>query len=252
MEEEKQQTNIMDITSSLIVVAVAALIHSSFQLSVSMLTLLSSHTIGKKRSHSRLLLLTHSFALGAGVMTMLLLSFIALILSYVLSSASSYMLAWTITCGVLAGVGVSVWLFYYRKQAGTTLWLPRGIARFLSQRTRATNQSAEAFSLGLTSILGELLFIAAPILMSALILIHLPAVWQLVGIALYTIVSLGSLLVVNALIGSGHSISRIQKWRESNKSFLQFSAGTGLLALGFYVYVEQVVTETAMAAARSL
>jgi len=242
----------MNILSSLIIISVAALIHASFQLSVSMLTLLSSHTIGKKRSHSRLILLTNAFAIGAGVMTMLLLSFTALLFSYLLNSASSYMLAWTISCGILVGVGISVWMFYYRKQSGTTLWVPRNAARFLTQRTRATKQSAEAFSLGLTSIVGELLFIAAPIIVTALVLIELPVIWQLTGIALYTVVSLGSILIVNGLIGSGHSISRIQKWRENNKSFLQFSAGTGLLVLGCYVYVEQVVTETAMAAARAL
>ncbi len=242
----------MDILSSLIIITVAALIHASFQLSVSMLTLLSSHTIGKKRSYSRLVLLTNSFAFGAGIMTMLLLSFTAMALKYALGSSGSSALAWTMSSGFLVGVGVSVWIFYYRKQTGTTLWVPRGVAQFLSDRTRKTKQSAEAFSLGLTSVLGELLFVAAPIIVSALVLITLPTTWQLVGIGLYTLISLGSILTVNALISSGHSISRIQKWRESNKSFLQFTAGTGLLALGFYVYVEEVVTETAMAAARAL
>ena len=242
----------MDILPSLIIIAAAALIHASFQLSISMLTLLSSHTIGQKRSHSRLILLTNSFAFGAGTMTLLLLSFAALVFNHTIGGSGSSMLAWTVSSGFLVGVGLSVWLFYYRKQSGTTLWVPRNVARFLSDRTRKTKQSAEAFSLGLTSVLGEILFIAAPLTVSALVLIGLPAMWQLTGIALYTVVSLGSILIVNGLIGSGHSISRIQKWRENNKSFLQFSAGTGLLALGFYVYVEQVVTETAMAAARSL
>jgi hypothetical protein len=51
------------------------------------------------------------------------------------------------------------------------------------------------------------------------------------------------------LIGGGHTISGIQRWREQNKRFLQFVAGSALIVLGFYVYVEQVLTPTVMAAA---
>jgi hypothetical protein len=52
---------------------------------------------------------------------------------------------------------------------------------------------------------------------------------------------MSSLLIVNGLIGSGHKISSIQKWRENNKRFLQFAAGSGLLILGCYLYVDKVV-----------
>lgn len=239
----------MNIPSSLIIVAVAALIHASFQLSISMLTLLSSHTIGKKRSNARLILLTNSFVLGVATMTLFMLSFAALLVAPVAVHGNAPLLLWTISCGLLIGLGISVWLFYYRKEAGTTLWIPRGMAKYLSDRSKQTKHSAEAFGLGLSSVIGELLFIFAPILVSALVLVRLEPVWQLTGVVLYTFVSSLSLLTVNALIGSGHSISRIQKWREANKSFLQFAAGSGLLVLGFYIYVDQVVAVSVMAAA---
>ena len=241
----------MNVIDSLVIVAMAALIHASFQLSVSMLTLLSSHTIGAKRSHARLLGLTGAFTSGAAVMTMLLVAATALLVQLGLSPATDTF-AWVITCGLLLGLGIAVWIFYYRREQGTTLWLPRGMARYLSDRTKATKQTAEAFGLGVSSVLAELLFIFAPVLVSVLILVRLEPVWQLVGIALYTSLSLFPLLVVNGLIGSGHRISAIQRWREENKSFLQFVAGGGLLVLGFYVYVDQVLTPTVMAAAGGL
>jgi len=75
-------------------------------------------------------------------------------------------------------------------------------------------------------------------------LIHLQPVWQLVGVGIYTVISLFSLVVVWVLIGSGHTLSRIQRWREENKYFLQFAAGSGLLVLGFFVYVNQVLGPT--------
>jgi len=233
----------MDIISSLAIVAFAALIHASFQLSVSMLTLLSGHAIGAKTGHMKLLRLTNGFLLGVALMTMLLL---CLVLQHSFGNQVPY-LVWAIACGLVLGLGIAVWSFYYRKEKGTSLWLPRGLARYLGERAKATKQSGEAFGLGLSSVIAELIFIFAPMAISSLVLIQLEPTMQLAGIALYTFVSLLSLLIVSGLIGSGHRLSRIQKWREDNKRFLQFASGSGLLILGFYVYVDQIVTATTLA-----
>ncbi|MGK2896476.1 MAG: hypothetical protein ACSLEY_02665 [Candidatus Saccharimonadales bacterium] len=241
----------MDTLSSLIIIAVAGLIHASFQLSVSMLTLLSSHTIGRKHSQMRLVLLSNSFTLGVGVMTLLLLSTTTLFAQPLLASVPTELI-WIICVGMVAGLGVAVWLFYYRREVGTKLWIPRSVAKYFEERTKATKHSAEAFSLGLSSVLGELLFIFVPVTVTALVLLQIPLVWQLIGIGVYTLTSLSTLLAINLLIGSGMSISRIQRWREQNKGFLQFAAGSGLLALGFYVYVEQVISPAIVAAGGGL
>ncbi|MFZ3009516.1 MAG: hypothetical protein WA030_00655 [Candidatus Microsaccharimonas sp.] len=237
----------MDIPSSLAIVTLAALIHASFQLSVSVLTLLSGHAIGAKHSQGKVLRLTFGFVSGVGVMTLLTLSFISLIFLHVFGP-NTPQLIWAIACGLLIGVGVAVWFFYYRRDPGTALWIPRSFARHLTNRSKATEYSVEAFSLGLTSVLSELLFIAAPMIMSALVLIQLPGMWQLIGIAIYAIVSLLPLMSVWVLIGSGHKLSEIQKWRESNKRFLQFSAGSALAILGFFVYVCKILTDVTGAA----
>lgn len=237
----------MDIPSSLAIVTLAALIHASFQLSVSVLTLLSSHAIGAKKSQPKIVRLTFGFVAGAGVMTLFSLSFVSLVFLHVFGPNTPQWV-WAIACGLLIGVGLAVWFFYYRKEKGTTLWIPRSMARHLSDRSKATEHSAEAFSLGLTSVVSELLFIVAPMVMSALVLVQLPGLWQLLGIAIYAVVSLLPLISVWILIGSGHKISEIQKWRESNKRFLQFSAGGALAILGFFVYVCKILTDVTGAA----
>lgn len=238
----------MNTTNAFVIIVVAALIHASFQLSVSVLTLLSGHAIGSEKSHAKLLRLTAGFVLGVTVMTTLMLSFVSLIFISIFQS-SIPLLTWAVVCGLLIGLGVAVWSFYYRHERGTTLWLPRGLASYLSDRTKATKHSGEAFGLGLSSVIAELIFIAAPVLVSSLVLIKLSPALQLVGIAVYTLVSLLSLLIVAGMIGSGHKLSVIQRWREQNKRFLQFAGGSGLLVLGFYVYVDQVVAVTTMAQA---
>lgn len=237
----------MDILSSFLIVTVSACIHASFQLSVSMLTLLSGHAIGAKHSHARLIRLTSGFIFGTSVMTILLVSFMSYLLQQ-LFHGTPPLIVWAVSCGLLFGLGVAVWAFYYRRNDGTTLWLPRSAAKYLTDRTKATKSSAEAFSLGLSSVTAELIFIIAPIMIGSLAIVHLSPQLQLAGVGLYSIVSMLSLLLVWALVGSGHSLSNIQKWREHNKRFLQFAAGSGLIALGFYVYVDQVISVTALAA----
>ena len=226
------------------VIAFAALIHASFQLSVSMLTLLSGHAIGKKTAHHRLLHLMGSFVSGAAVMTVLLVATVVLLFEPGYIAVTP--LSWSVISGLLIGIGIAVWIFYYRREVGTTLWVPRSLARVLSDRTKATKSSAEAFSLGLTSVFSELLFIVAPLSVGALAITTLPAAWRPIGIAVYVIVSLLSLLIVTALVGGGHKLSGLQAWRETNKRFLQFAAGSGLLALGLYVYISQVVSATSV------
>ena len=230
----------MSILSSLSIIVLAALIHASFQLSVSMLTLLSGHAIGSQKPTPKVVRLTSSFVLGAGLMTILLLAFLALVFLQFFSG-SAPLLMWAVVCGVMIGVGVAVWAFYYRHEKGTSLWVPRAVARYLSNRTKQTSQSAESFALGMMSVIGELLFVIAPLLVSALVLLELPSIWQLVSIIIYAVVSLMPLFSVWVLIGSGHKLSEIQRWREKNKHFLQFAAGAGLIILGAFVYVYQIL-----------
>lgn len=234
----------MDIASSLAIVTLAALVHASFQLSVSVLTLLSGHAIGNKQSQGKILRLSFGFIAGAGTMTLLLLSFIALVFLHLFGPNTPHLI-WAVASGLLMGVGLAVWFFYYRKEKGTTLWIPRAFARHLAERSKETKHSVEAFSLGLTSVVSELLFIAAPMVVSALVLVQLSGMWQLIGIALYAAVSLLPLLSVTVLIGGGHKLSSIQRWREANKRFLQFSAGGALVILGFFVYVCKLLTDIA-------
>jgi hypothetical protein len=230
--------------ASFAVIAFSAAIHASFQLSVSMLTLLSGHAIGSKTAHGRLMHLIMSFITGTAVMTLLLLAFGVLSFQPGYIPASPYI--WSIACGIMIGLGIAVWAFYYRREAGTSLWLPRGLARFLSDRTKVTKQGAEAFSLGISSVLAEIIFITGPLFLAALSIGTLPPMYQAAGILTYLAISLLPLLAVAILVGGGHKLSHIQRWREGNKRFLQFAAGSGLLILGLYVYVEQVMTASVL------
>ena len=229
----------MDQITALAIITLAALLQSSFQLSVSMVTLLSSHSIGSKHSGRRTSNLIVSFWLGVVVMTTLIVSFLAF-MATVGFRGFVPAAAWGVVCGLMIGLGLAVWAFYYRRKSGTSLWIPRGMARFLSGRTKATKSMVESFSLGLTSVMSELLFSIAPAAAAALALTYLPNRWQIGGLLLYVIVATLSITIVTMLVGSGHKISTIQRWREQNKRFLQFIAGSGFLVLGAFIYANIV------------
>lgn len=228
------------ILTALAIVGLSALIHASFQLGASVLTLLSGHSLSVKRSQFRIFRLTSSFVFGAAVTTLLLISFFALIFSYI-TTAENTILLWSIVSGLAIGVGFAVWFTYYRPGPGTSLWVPRGLAHFLSDRSAATKRSAESFSLGVTSVLGEILFIVAPLVVAAYALVHLPTFWQVISLLVYTLVSLSSLLAVWWISLRKHKLSRIQSWREKNKTFLQYCAASGLVILGGFTFVYEAL-----------
>lgn len=233
----------MDVITSLSIVALAALIHASFQLSVGVLSLMSGHALGAKKSRSRLMYMVSGYTIGAGVMTLLILSFTSLMLLYVVGDGEIPLTAWALVCGLALGIGVAVWLFYYKRgKDSTQLWIPRAFARHLDSRSKATHYGVEAFSLGMTSVIAEAIFIIPSIALTALVLFGLPSSWQLVGIGLYTVISLIGLFIAWVFIGKGSSLAKMQRWRAENKKFLQFAAGSALIVLGFFVYVSEIMT----------
>lgn len=232
----------MEFLTPFSIILLAAAVHASFQLSISTLTLMSGHALGTKQSQARLVSLMGSFLLGTAAMTALLLTAAVYLGSLLLRDGLVPPIIWAAVCGMLFGLGVAVWLFYYRRDKGTMLWLPRKTAEYIASRSKKTKNSAEAFGLGLASSFGELLFTGALILVAGLIIAMLPLELQPAAGLLYVGVSLLSLALVAALVGSGHRLSGIQRWREANKRFLQFVAGSSLLVLGFYLYVNEVLS----------
>ncbi len=231
----------MTIIEIFLLLTIAAVIHASFQLSVSLMTVMSGHALGQKVAHKRLVGLLGSFITGTVLMTILILSFIRLLVGLYWSDEVP-MVAWVAICGLVLGTGVAVWIFYYRPKAkGTSLWIPRSFANYLSDRAKSTKSSAESFGLGVSSLVSELVFCISPLVVVAFLLSSLSTAYQLPGILLYALVANLPQVIILGLVGSGQSISKIQKWRETNKRFLQFTAGSLLIILSLYLYVTIVL-----------
>lgn len=226
----------MDTITTFAIIGLSGLIHASFQLSVSTLTLLSGHTISREKSHLKLVKLAFALVFGATFSTIMLFCFFAFF-SQIFYSYKTSRIIWTIICGLLAGTGISVWIFYYkRKSTSTELWLPREFSRFLKKRTSKTKHSAEAFSLGLTSVISEIIFIFAPISAAAFATTTLVPSFQFLAVVLYSSLASLPIFSVACMISGGQPISEIQIWRENNKKFIQFVASIGLIILAIFIY----------------
>lgn len=224
----------------LFIIAFAGLLHASFQLGVSLLTLLSGHSLGSGRSYRRLMHLNLAYLSGATVITLLLFSGAAY--GGVMLMNVNIVSLWYCLSLLNIMIGIAVIIFYYRHQKGTGLWIPRQMALYLTERTRKTKGNAEAFTLGVGGVLAEVPFLVGPISIAVLYsLTSGDSQWQLTNLLVYVLVSLFPLFTIVGMVGAGHKISTIQKWREDNKLFLQYCAGSGLIILGVFVFVDKVI-----------
>lgn len=218
----------------LIILFGAVFVHACFQLSVSVLTRLSSHTIGRGKSPKELLKLSLCYILGVVVAT----ASVLLAVSAKFTWLSTCDVRWPtfVVIGLLPVFGLLVIAFYYRRDRGTRLWLPRPFIDYLMARAKKTHSGIEAAMLGVATVVGEIPFIVAPVSIIGLWISSAAPVdhWLTYSIVYALVVSL-PLVFLAAYLSSGHKISAVQNWRERNKSFLQWTSGIALILLDIYL-----------------
>lgn len=220
--------------SSLLVIGAAAIIHAMMQLGVSVLTLMSGHSLGARKAHSRLLRLNIGYIIGTGAMTFSIISAGMVISDSLLQATPPQALfAGLAILSILSSL--SVLRFYYRRSPGTLLWIPRGLAEYLTKRAKTTKSSFEAVALGAMTAVMELPFTVAPIAIISVLMIFTSPSTRLAVILGYCLVTVLPLVIITGMIGAGHKLSTIQRWREDNKKFLQYASSFGLLAASLYI-----------------
>ncbi|RKW00618.1 MAG: hypothetical protein D8B37_02910, partial [Candidatus Saccharimonas sp.] len=131
----------------LVIVILASMVHASFHLSISILTLLGGHSLSRKKTNFQLTKLSMSLVFGSIFATVLIFCTFAY-LGEIFYNIAFLKITWAVLIGMLVSAGISTWGFYYRRgkklQNGTELWIPRPMAKYLSLRASKTDHSAEA------------------------------------------------------------------------------------------------------------
>lgn len=226
-----------DATPFVLILLGAVFVHVCFQLSVSVLTLLSSHTIGRRMGHTRLMNLSMGYVAGVAVAVTLLQ--LAAMAGLRLLMNRNPELASVLTFTTVPLIALLVVIFYYRRGKGTQLWLPRSAAAYVTGRAKRTKSVTEAFGLGLTTAVTELPFALAPLLIVGFTFQGFMATHWLALAVLYGLAVSFPLVFVALYLSSGHTISAVQRWREGAKGYLKWTSAATLLLLCLYVAVLQ-------------
>lgn len=220
----------------IIAIGLFAVIHAGFQLGVSVLTLLSGHSLGRHRSLNRTLALNLAYIAGVVVMTALIMSVVLYAWEFVYFwPAQTVFVALATACALLGAVVLG---FYFRRGRGTSLWLPRPLAEYLMQRAKHSKSTVESMVLGATTVIAELPFTLV-VMASVGYIMQLFVASDNIPRAIfgYSCVVSVPLGIVTILLAGGHKLSHIQRWREANKIFLQSTSAVGLFAMSLFILV---------------
>ena len=229
----------MDMVIPFSEVFLAAVIHATLQLELGALLLLYHASLGKHvRKKTRNLV--DSYIAGIGMLVFLALGATCFILGQVFGT-ELYAEEILIVVGMLVALAIAAWAFYYRRGKSTELWLPRTVARFIDKRAKETNSNTEAFSLGVLTSLAEMPWTMVLFVVAANSIIVLPSAYQLLAVAMYTIIAIIPPIVLRIAIRKGQTVVDIQRWRVKHKSFMRVMTGVGFLVLGFFIFAFEVL-----------
>ncbi len=220
-------------------VFLAAVIHATLQLSLGALLLLYHASLGKHvRRKTRFLI--DSYISGMGMLVFLGLAATIFILDRYFEKPL-YIEELVIVVGMLIALAIAVWFFYYRRGKSTELWLPRSVARFIDKRAKLTNSNTEAFSLGVLTSLAEMPFTLILFVVAANSILVLPQLYQILAVAMYTIITIIPPIVLRLAIRKGQTVVDIQRWRVKHKTFFRLLTGVGFFVLGFFLFTFEVL-----------
>lgn len=216
-----------------LLITVVVIIHASLQVSVSVLTLLNGHSFRKKQAYSRLIRLNLAYVAGVISTSFLVLLGLQTVLNAGHTEDVSQL--WPVIGFSMVVIGLVIMGNYYRRSKGTVLWLPRQQANYLSERAKKTKNPVEAAALGSMTVVAELPISLVLYLTIGLLSYNLADganLWCAFG---YSVIISLPLIMMVILVGGGHRVSQIQRWREQNKTFLKYSAGLGMLVAAIYI-----------------
>ena len=180
-----------------------------------------------------------NFILGAALFTALVVASAGFVI-LVVFDGNMPISAMVILACILAMLAFGIWFLYYKKSVGTELWVPRSFAKFIVTRAEKTDDNVEAFSLGMLMACAETPFALALVLAAANSVIALPQGMQIIAIAIFVLMSVAPMVVMQLFVEKGRTVVDIQKWRVKNKDFIRVMSGVGYLVLAIFLIAFKV------------
>lgn len=212
-----------------------ALLHACFQFVISVMTILSVGGHAKRLSNTRIASLLMSYIVGVGVVTYMLISLFYL-LTYKLFDGAIPDMLWEILSLMLITAGIGILLFYFRREQGTMLWIPRSYAQHINTYGRVCKNPFNTFLLGAFAALSELIFTFPLLITAGAITVALQSSQTPFLFLTYASITVVPLVVMLVYLGGGGNPGRVQKKRMKNKQALQVTLGVGFIMLAIALY----------------
>lgn len=136
---------------------------------------------------------------------------------------NSNIFTWILT-GLLVFFGILYGTIYFRPSRGTKLFISRPIAHRYHVKAGTVKSRSDAFMLGLSALLPDLLFTTPILIISVLTVAHLgstpPARAGL--LILFVLISILPLLLLHLCFNSGRNLAELLRFRFKNKAFFRF------------------------------
>lgn len=212
----------------------AGITQASLQLGLGGLILLYHNSLGKHRRR-KTRFLARNYIYGSCAISFLMVCTLCFLIGNFFNGALTA--EWlTICAGIFAACGAIMCLLYYRKgKKSTELWLPKSFTRFIQKKARQTDDTVEAFSLGLLSSFAEMPFSIAIYFVVANCILNLSAQFQIIAAVGYAIATAIPLIVLKLHIKTGRNAVEAQQWRVKNKAFSKIFSGSAFMILAAFV-----------------
>ncbi len=214
------------------------LIHCFFQLSPGVFTIFYHYASGKS-SARKADYLTVYYILGAEIFltTVFLIIYFAFFYIFINTGRpAGTILPWILT-GIFLALSIVSFLFYFRKNKGTELFISRKLARKITTNTKNIKTATDALILGFTTCIPELIFTLPLFIVTALALTYITNFPRSIFVLIYIIVVILPLFFYHHLYRTGHNLAEIERNRVKNKSFYRFAISSGFLLLAIIILI---------------
>lgn len=217
---------------SLSLLALVILFENSLQLDAATITFMSGHALGKQTSRQKLTKLTRGFTWGVVFIWWLLISTACLILYFSFGDWLETISFWGLLAMLTIAEGLILICLILLHPNRQHPWVGASFRDFLYKRARRTKSSAEAFSLGASSVIAQLPVLIIPLGTAGAALLSFPGHQLVAGTVLFSLATGLPLMIIYGLISFETSIAAVQQFCFKYRSFFKGLLIITLLTMG--------------------
>lgn len=222
-----------DLTSVGIIV-LAMLIQALLQLTPGVFSIWCHYALAKN-SKNKVLDLSGYFAVGIEMVASLMLMVTYFIF---INMPNDEMINWVLA-GILVALGLFVFAWYFRKGAGTELFISRKSAKGFYEKARTARKKSDIFVLGIVAYVSELFLILPLMIVIILQMRNFEVGYQVAILAAYVMAAMTSFGTIRGRFLRGKNLAEIQRTRTKSKNFYRFLISSSYMVVAALLVISR-------------